>query len=274
MTKFGLKYELCCACCFCIRFNGRIHVDVGWYKFMKPVNIRLYFGGEFVTRGRITTYERCNDTERWGLSLHPNVEEVCYFEFVDWIKKLGYAEVEGVCEIWYREHGCTLHNGRKEIKSDAEIADFLQSPENDGWYHLYLVDKRKGRFPPWVTFYNVGEGDAECRGSNMGCESSQSQEVVPLSQSNPSFICGGGGSSTQADISYQLSSSNLLRTNTQQTPCIQPNLLSTKIKTQKLPISSSKKPSETDTVVKKNKNCPFFQNNLLLGMLVRKKKVM
>ena len=29
--------------------------------------------------------------------------------------------------------------GRAEIKDDKSIHDFLQSPEPDGWYHLYIV---------------------------------------------------------------------------------------------------------------------------------------
>ncbi|XP_021759038.1 uncharacterized protein LOC110723933 [Chenopodium quinoa] len=106
---------------------------------MDPVNIRLYYGGRFVTKNRITTYEK-GESNYVGLSLHPNVEEVCYFEFVDWIKReLGY---EDVGQIWFRRYGCSLFAGRKEIKSDVDIPEFLQSKEKDGWYNMYVVHEQ------------------------------------------------------------------------------------------------------------------------------------
>lgn len=46
-----------------------------------------------------------------GVALHPNVDEVCFFEFVYWIKhELKCFEV---FEIWFRKRGCSLFNGRK-----------------------------------------------------------------------------------------------------------------------------------------------------------------
>uniref|UniRef100_A0A803MBZ6 PPM-type phosphatase domain-containing protein n=1 Tax=Chenopodium quinoa TaxID=63459 RepID=A0A803MBZ6_CHEQI len=46
---------------------------------------------------------------------------------------------ESVGEIWFRRRGCTLFSGRKELKSDSEIPELLESPESDGWYNLYVV---------------------------------------------------------------------------------------------------------------------------------------
>ena len=98
---------------------------------MKPMNIRLYFGGFFVTKNCKTEYRHL------GLSLHPNVEEVCYFEMAYWIRnELGYADVG---RIWHKRYGYTMFPGRAEIKDDKSIPDYLQSPEPDCLYHLYVV---------------------------------------------------------------------------------------------------------------------------------------
>lgn len=110
---------------------------------MESINIRLYHGGQFVRRNNRTTYGKKPNCKS-GIALHPNVEEVCYFEFVDWIKnELGYEQVG---ELWFRKRGYSLHNGRKEIKGDAEIPEFLQAPERDGWHHIYVLhpDKKEG----------------------------------------------------------------------------------------------------------------------------------
>ena len=121
-----------------------------------PIDIRLYHGGKFVTRSGKTTYEK-GESSKYGLTLHPNVQEVCYFEFVGWIKgELGYKN-EGT--IWYREHGKTLYTGRKQLVSDDDIPDFLFSREADGWYHLYVIHEPEKevfqslKFGPGVTFY-------------------------------------------------------------------------------------------------------------------------
>lgn len=116
-----------------IRFG--LHIFYSWFQFMDPINIRLYYGGQF----NKTTYERCPNValRYFGVALRLNVEEVCYFEFVYWIKTdLGYNDVG---EIWYRKHGCSLHTGRAKVTSDKDIPDFLAAPEKDGFYHLYLV---------------------------------------------------------------------------------------------------------------------------------------
>uniref|UniRef100_A0A803LVZ2 Transposase MuDR plant domain-containing protein n=1 Tax=Chenopodium quinoa TaxID=63459 RepID=A0A803LVZ2_CHEQI len=61
----------------------------------------------------------------------------------------NYKEVG---EIWFRRHGCTLANGRKQIMGDADVHEFLDAPKSDGWYHLYLVhpEKEKDRVNPNV----------------------------------------------------------------------------------------------------------------------------
>lgn len=72
---------------------------------MEPINIRLYYGGHFVSKKKKTEYVRHPDVpaNRYGLLLRLNVEEVCFFEFVYWIKNdLGF---EDVGEIWYRKKG-------------------------------------------------------------------------------------------------------------------------------------------------------------------------
>ena len=54
-----------------------------------------------------------------------------------WIRnELGYVDVG---RIWYKRYGYTMFVGRTEIKDDKSIPDFLQSPENYGWYHFYVV---------------------------------------------------------------------------------------------------------------------------------------
>ncbi|XP_056693259.1 uncharacterized protein [Spinacia oleracea] len=140
---------------------------------MEPITIRLFHGGQFVTNNNKTTYER-GDNPKAGMALHTNVDEVCYFEFCDWIKRdLGYDEVG---QIWFRRRGCSLNgNGRKEIKSDAEIPDFLSAPEKDGSYNLYVVHVEKGfdprsRFPAYVRWYTESESDTT-EGSGGGSNS-------------------------------------------------------------------------------------------------------
>ena len=69
--------------------------------------------------------------------MHPNTKEVCYFEIAHWIKNdLGFKDVG---RIWYKRYGFTLFARRAEIKEDKNNPDFLESPEKDGWYHLYVV---------------------------------------------------------------------------------------------------------------------------------------
>lgn len=98
------------------------------------------YGGDFVTKNQKTTYEKGNSNYH-GVSLHPNVDEVCYFKFVDWItRELGYVEVG---QIWYKKHRCSLYSGRKQILADADIPEFLEAKESDGWYILYLVQPKK-----------------------------------------------------------------------------------------------------------------------------------
>lgn len=68
------------------------------------------------------------------------MEEVCYFEFVHWTKnELGYDEVG---QIWHKR-GCSLYTGRKELKNDANILEFVKAKEKDGWYILYVIHKEK-----------------------------------------------------------------------------------------------------------------------------------
>lgn len=64
----------------------------------------------------------------------------CYFEIVGWIKDLGYSDPG---RIWFRSHGYNLFAGMKEIKSDKDIGEFLCSPEEDGFYHIYVVHERR-----------------------------------------------------------------------------------------------------------------------------------
>uniref|UniRef100_A0A803NAF9 PB1-like domain-containing protein n=1 Tax=Chenopodium quinoa TaxID=63459 RepID=A0A803NAF9_CHEQI len=121
------------------RFNGRVNVFEPWFKFMDPINIKMYYGGHFVTKNNKITYEKKPNVgpSKWGIALRVNVEEVCYFEFVYWIKNyLGFAEVG---DIWFRKKGCTLHSGRAKIEGDKDISAFLEAPEKDGFYHLYVV---------------------------------------------------------------------------------------------------------------------------------------
>lgn len=119
----------------CLRFTGRDTVYEPWFSFMESVGIRLYHGGQFVCKKSKTVYEG------GGMLLEPNVEEVCYFEFKYWITHvLKYSDVG---EIWYRKKGCSLHNGRAVIKGDGDIPSFLDAPEKDGWYHLYVVHPTK-----------------------------------------------------------------------------------------------------------------------------------
>ncbi|KAL2895353.1 StAR-related lipid transfer protein 8 [Bienertia sinuspersici] len=161
------------------RFNGRVTLYEPWYTFMEPINIRLYFGGHFVTKKNKTVYEKKPNVEptKYGMTLRMNVEEICYFEFAYWIKSdLGFDEVG---EIWFRKKGCSLHNGRARIDSDKDIPEFLAAPESDGFYHLYVVhkeeeveDSNKLAYGPGVTFYTdtentTGEG-SEMESNEVG----------------------------------------------------------------------------------------------------------
>ena len=50
------------------------------------------------------------ENKQLGLSLHPNVEEACYFETANWIRnELGYDDVG---RIWHKRYGNTLFVGR------------------------------------------------------------------------------------------------------------------------------------------------------------------
>lgn len=71
------------------------------------------------------------------VALHPNVDEVWCFEFVDWANRaLSYKEVG---QFWYREHEHSFFSGRIELKDDSDIPKFLFSRETYEWYHLYIV---------------------------------------------------------------------------------------------------------------------------------------
>lgn len=149
---------------YLIRFGGRDNLVEPWYSVMDSVNIRLYYGGHFVTKNKKTTYERHPNVapKDFGILLRFNVEEVCYFEFVYWITSdLGFSEAG---EIWFRKKGCSLYNGRARIKGDEDIPLFLESPEKDGFYHLYIVHSHEKvvdgnvlAYGPGVTFYSDSE---------------------------------------------------------------------------------------------------------------------
>lgn len=201
-----------CGCVFyvvdVVRFG--LHKFDTWFEFMDPINIRLYFGGHFVTKNNKTTYERHPKVapKDFGVALRLNVEEICYFEFVYWIKTdLGYKDVG---EIWFRKRGCSLHNGRARVLSDKEIPEFLQAPESDGFYHLYLVqpdednDVRKLAYGPGVTFYTasksstvVGSGFDSGRDENGEGEMDKGESVDGKSggdekESDPLLYSKGG----------------------------------------------------------------------------------
>ena len=178
----------------CVRFNGIVNVFDPCFKFMEAINIRMYYGGHFVSKRSITTYEKKPnvDPTKYGIALSVNVEEVCYFEFAYWIKsELGFAEVR---EIWYRKKGCTLHTGRARIEGDKDIAEFLEAPEKDGFYHLYVVheDKvddadRRLVYGPGVGFYTDSEstsGRCSDMASNRGESSVNGLDFYP-NQINP-----------------------------------------------------------------------------------------
>ncbi|XP_021839581.2 uncharacterized protein [Spinacia oleracea] len=161
---------------------------------MEPINIRLFYGGRFVTKKWKTTYEK-GDSSKFGFSLHPNVGEVCYFEFVDWIKReLGFKEVG---HIWFRKHGCSLFTGRKEINSDVEIPEFLQSKEKDGWYYLYVVHEEakeidisidnlnslQPNIPPSVGTHTIQTASKQTpRTKKTQSASIRYKELVPISE--------------------------------------------------------------------------------------------
>ena len=47
--------------------------------------------------------------------------------------------------------------GKSEIKDDKDIPSFLESPEIDRWYHLYIVHEgdNMGKNPTTTSIYNV-----------------------------------------------------------------------------------------------------------------------
>ncbi|XP_021775098.1 uncharacterized protein LOC110738964 [Chenopodium quinoa] len=188
------------------RFNGRVNIYYPWFRFMDPINIRVLYGGNFVTRNNKTTYGKGN-SNYFGLSLHPNVEEVCYFEFVDWIKReLGYDEVG---EIWYRKHGCTLYSGRKQIKCDANIPEFLEAKEKDGWYELYLVHYPKKQVDPATIRYGLGVGfysdseldSSERTESSVGIGESLERTDFGVGIAESSVMCEHGGGLDESMVS-------------------------------------------------------------------------
>lgn len=141
---------------------------------MEAINIRLYYGGHFVSKKNKTTYERKanGDKSKFGVALRLHVEEVYFFEFTYWIKtNLGYDDVG---EIWYGKKGLTLHSGRVMISCDADIPNFLDAPEKDAFYHLYVVHPDKkvevvktDAYGPGMTFYT----DTENTGGESELES-------------------------------------------------------------------------------------------------------
>ena len=136
----------CLVCCF--RFNGRIYSPLICYKFMELVNIRFFYGGKFVSSKKKNVYQ--GD----GIYLKLNVEEVAFFEFVRWVRDdLNFGEAG---EFWYRKRGFSLHNGRARILGDADIPNFLASPENDGFYHLYSIMPEKEKLVGNPLAYGLG----------------------------------------------------------------------------------------------------------------------
>ncbi|XP_056697394.1 uncharacterized protein [Spinacia oleracea] len=197
---------------------------------MEPVTIRLFHGGQFVSRNNKTTYER-GDNPKAGMSLHTNVEEICYFEFADWIRReLGY---EKVGQIWFRRRGCSLHgNGRKEIKSDVEIPDFLSAPEKDGSYQLYVVHGEKeyddrSHFPTHVKWYSDSDFQSSGGGSNsVSGDSSMGGPLVDLVSSTVSSTSQNPNSSQHSTHCHTFKS---LPPHTNQSKSLPPSNLSREI---------------------------------------------
>uniref|UniRef100_A0A803MF16 FBD domain-containing protein n=1 Tax=Chenopodium quinoa TaxID=63459 RepID=A0A803MF16_CHEQI len=114
------------------RFNGQKFIDVPRYRLkIGEMNFRLYYGGVFVTnkKSRQTTYEP-GPTGYHGLSLYPNVEECCYFEFAYWIRQdlkyedVGeyyneYEEYENLdnVEEWFNMHQLFVVNNKGKGKA-------------------------------------------------------------------------------------------------------------------------------------------------------------
>ncbi|XP_048501631.1 uncharacterized protein LOC104904164 [Beta vulgaris subsp. vulgaris] len=165
------------------RFNGRINVLEPWFSFMEPINIRVFYGGNSVTKNNRTIYQK-SDPKKWGIALRLNVEEVCYFEFVYWIKTdLGFDDVG---EIWFRKRGCSLHNGRAKIESDKDIPQLLEAPESDGYYHIYIVhptekgeSANKGAYGGVVGFYS------DSANTTVGSSSMRESEGINNSMGGP-----------------------------------------------------------------------------------------
>lgn len=77
---------------------------------MDIVNIKLYYGGEFVTRKFRTSYKYKLGSQKYCRKEYKNVSEVAYFEIVDWKKDgLGFKD-EG--KIWSTRKGYSLLAGR------------------------------------------------------------------------------------------------------------------------------------------------------------------
>ena len=95
---------------------------------MKSIDVRIFHGVFFVTKEQNTMYEG------GGIKLVTNVDEIAYFDIVDWIK--NDCGCQDVGRIFFRKTNCSLFNGRKEIIDDCEITNFLKSPEKDGWYNF------------------------------------------------------------------------------------------------------------------------------------------
>ena len=78
---------------------------------MKSINVKIFHGFFFFTKEHSTMYEE------GGIKLVTNVDEIAYFEIVDWIK--NDCECKDVGRIFFRNTNCSLFNGRKEIIDDS-----------------------------------------------------------------------------------------------------------------------------------------------------------
>ena len=83
---------------------------------MKSIDVRIFHGVFFVTKEQNTMYEG------GGIKLLTNVDEIAYFEIVDWIK--NDCKCQDVGRIFFINTNCSLFNGRKEIIDDSQITNF------------------------------------------------------------------------------------------------------------------------------------------------------